>query len=68
MTPQNRHRASSPCPHKSGSDERLRTMELRYELGLPLHMDGDNPELIPIQHDNHKPGEFFPKTYRDPQS
>lgn len=67
MTPANRHRASSPCPHKSGSPERIETMRLRSLLGLPLRMPGDNVEQVPITHDGHKCSDLNPKIYKDPR-
>jgi hypothetical protein len=67
MTPANRTRAASPCPHKAGSPERLRTLELRYALGLPLHVPGDNTEQVPIQGDGGKPSQFVPRVFREPK-
>lgn len=67
MNNADRHRAKSACPHKSGSPERLRTMELRALLGMPLHLPGDNVEQVPIANDGHKPSDLCPKIHRDPR-
>lgn len=67
MTPHDHHRAKSACPHKAGSNERIETMRLRGLLGLPLHMDGDNVEQIPITHDGGERSEWQAPIYRTPR-
>lgn len=54
-----------PTHHPRGSDERIELYRLREEAGLPLHVDGDSMDTVPLLH-NREPAPRLGRILRDP--
>lgn len=56
-----------PTHHPRGSAERIELYRLREEAGLPLHVDGDSMETVPLLH-NREPVPRLCRIISDPHA